>query len=137
MVAGRTMDEVGRESHGGDLLGDDPQRAFADLVDRACAAVTALDDLDRTVHCSFGDFPARAYLWQVTMFRGLRAYDIARAIGVDPTLSPELVQGLWAEIAPRAEEWRALGLFGPKVAVSESAPLHDRLLGLTGRDPRA
>ena len=27
------------------------------------------------------------------------------------------------------------GLFGPPVSVPDSAPLFDRLLGLTGRDP--
>src|SRR6516164_4131627 len=64
MLAGRTMDEVGRERHRGDLLGDDPGARFAEIVEAACAAAMALDDLDRTVHCSFGDFPARGYLWQ-------------------------------------------------------------------------
>jgi uncharacterized protein (TIGR03086 family) len=137
MLAGRTMDETGREKFDGDLLGEDPKGAFAAIVEKACAAARALDDLDRTVHCSFGDFPARAYLWQINSFRGLRAHDIADMIGVDSTLPLELVQGIWEEIAPHAEEWRAIGVFPPAVAVPENAPLQDRLLGLTGRDPRA
>jgi hypothetical protein len=58
-------------------------------------------------------------------------------IGVDPNLPDELVQGLWAEISPHAEEWRAIGVFPPAVAVPDDAPLQDRLLGLTGRDPKA
>src|SRR5581483_10385569 len=53
MLAGRTMDEVGREAYSGDLLGDDPAANFAALVGRACAAASGLDDLDRTVHTSF------------------------------------------------------------------------------------
>ncbi len=135
MVAGRTMDEVGRDAFRGDLLGDHPRRRFAELVERACAAVQALDDPDRTVHTSFGDFKAREYLWQANYFRGLRAHDIARVIGVDPALPDELVQGLWEELSPHAEEWRAIGVFPPAVPVPEHAPLLDRLLGLTGRDP--
>src|ERR1700730_16928590 len=100
MLAGRTMDEVGKEKFRGDLLGNDPKGKFAALVVKACAAARDLDDLDRTVHCSFGDFPASKYLAQITMFRGLRARDIAKVIGSDFKLSDELVQGLWDEISP-------------------------------------
>src|ERR1039457_7246864 len=56
MLAGRTMDEAGQDKFGGDLLGEDPKGRFAALVEIACAAARALDDLDRVVHLSFGDF---------------------------------------------------------------------------------
>jgi len=135
MLAGRTMDEVGKEAFQGDLLGDDPKGNFAAIVDKACAAARGLDDLNRTVHCSFGDFPAREYLWQINSFRGLRAHDIAKVIGTDTRLPAALVQGLWEELEPHAEEWRAIGVFGPKVDVAADAPLQDRLLALTGRQP--
>jgi uncharacterized protein (TIGR03086 family) len=136
MLASRTMADVGVEKFKGDLLGDQPKLNFAKLVDQACAAATALDDLDGPVHTSFGDFPARGYLWQTNMFRGLRAYDIAKVIGADLEMPADLVQGLWDEISPQAEEWRAMGLFPAAVAVADDAPLLDRLLGMTGRDPR-
>jgi hypothetical protein len=135
MLAGRTMEEVGPDTFDGDLLGDAPLARFAAIVDKACAAAQALDDLDKTVHCSFGDYPAREYFWQINGFRGLRARDIARVIGVDAGLSDELVQGLWDEISPHAEEWRTIGVFPAAVAVPADAPLLDRLLGLTGRQP--
>ena len=89
------------------------------------------------MHCSFGDFSARDYLTQTTMFRGLRARDIARVIGVEPNLPDDLVQGIWDEISPHAEEWREIGVFARAVPVPDDAPLLDRLLGLTGRDPHA
>lgn len=56
------------------------------------------------VDCSFGDFPARGYLWQTNMFRGLRAHDIAKTyrsccsedgyalIGVAPGQAQEAIQ---------------------------------------------
>jgi uncharacterized protein (TIGR03086 family) len=135
MLAGRTMDEAGRDNFKGDLLGDDPKGNFATIVEKAVAAAQALDDLERTVHCSFGDFSAREYLWQANNFRALRAHDIARAIGVEPDLPDELVEGVWDEISPHAEEWRAIGVFAPAVPVPEDSPLMDRLLGLTGRRP--
>ncbi len=137
MLAGRTMAEVGQDAFKGDLLGANPKASFAGFVDKACAAALALDDLDRTVHCSFGDFTAREYFWQINMFRGLRARDIARVTGVDPGLPEDLVQGIWEEISPHAEQWRAIGVFPAAVPVPAGAPLLDRLLGLTGRDPYA
>lgn len=135
MLAGKTMAEAGLDNFKGDLLGEEPKPRFAAIVEKACAAAASLDDLDRTVHCSFGDFPARGYLWQTNMFRGLRAHDIAKIIGVDFNLPDELVQGIWEEIRPHAEEWRAIGVFPAAVTVPDGAPLLDRLLGLTGRDP--
>ncbi|MGH2448576.1 MAG: hypothetical protein ACRDFS_08235 [Chloroflexota bacterium] len=135
MLAGKTMAEVGNDAYQGNLLGDEPRQNFGKFVDAACAAARSLDDLDRTVHCSFGDYSAREYLWQVNSFRGLRAVDIARVLGLNDRLPPELVKGLWEEISPHAEEWRAMGVFPPAVAVPEDADLQARLLGLTGRQP--
>ena len=135
MLAGHTMRQAGLEKFKGDLLGSDPHGAFTAIVEQACAAAQAFEDLDRVVHCSFGDFPAHHYFWQINQFRALRAHDIAQAIGADPTLPDELVQGIWDELAPHVEEWRAIGVFGAAIPVPEDAPLQSRLLGLTGRQP--
>jgi hypothetical protein len=137
MLAGSTMDEAGREKFDGDLLGGDPIGAFTAIVDKACAAARDFNDIERTVHLSFGDFSARHYFWQINQFRALRAHDIAKVIGADPTLPEELVEGIWEEVSPNAEEWRAIGVFPAAVVVPEDASLQDRLLGLTGRDPMA
>jgi hypothetical protein len=136
MLAGLTMREVGDDAFTGDLLADDPAASFTALVEAGCAAAEAISDLSTTVHCSFGDFTAQEYFWQITMFRGLRAYDIAQVIGCADPWTDELVAGLWDQIAPHAEEWRGIGLFPPAVPVPTSAPLRDRLLGCTGRPPR-
>ena len=137
MLAGGTIEEVGKDKFKGDLLGDDPKGNFAAIVEKAIAAARAVTDLERTVHASFGDFTTREYFYQTNMFRGLRARDIARVIGYEVTLPAELVQGIWDEIQPHAEEWRAIGVFAKAVPVPDDAPLLDRLLGLTGRDPNA
>jgi uncharacterized protein (TIGR03086 family) len=136
-LSGKTMDEVGRDKFKGDLLGDDPKARFAEVVEKACAAVSEFVDLDRVVHLSFGDFSAREYFWQINMFRGLRAYELAKVIGADVQLPDDLVRGIWDEISPHAEEWRKIGVFQKAVDVPQNAPLLERLLGLTGRDPEA
>lgn len=135
MLTGWTMEEIGVDKFAGDLLGDDPKRSFAASVERACVAARDFDDFDRIVHLSFGDYTAREYFWQINQFRGLRAHDIAEVIGVDSRLPDQLVQGLWDEVSPHAEEWRSIGVFPAAVPVSDDAPLQDRLLGLTGRAP--
>ncbi len=137
ILAGRTMAEAGKDKFDGDLLGGDPVGRFGQIVELACAAATRVSDLEATAHLSFGDYTIREYLWQINYFRGLRAHDIAKFLGLDPSLPPALVAGLWDEIHPNAEEWRTIGVFPAAVAVPEGAPLHDRLLALTGRDPAA
>jgi len=135
MLAGLSMEEAGRDKFDGDLLGEDPVRSFDAIVERACEAAGAVRDLDTVAHLSFGDYPVREYFWQINQFRALRAHDIAQVIEVDADLPPELVQGIWDELSPHVEEWRTIGVFPAAVPVSDDAPLLDRLLGLTGRQP--
>ncbi len=134
MLAGKTMDEVGKDVFKGDLLGDDPKGNYAKYNEAACAAAREFTDLDRIVHMSYGDYPAREYFWHINYFRGLRVYDLAKAIGVDATLPADLVQGLWEELSPHAEEWRKIGVFGSAVEVPMDADMQAKLLGLVGRD---
>ncbi len=138
MLAGHTMAEVGADKwKGEDLLGDDPKGNFARIVEAAVVAAQQVtpEQLQQSAHLSFGDFTIQHYFWQITQFRALRAYEFAVLIGVEPILPDRLVQGLWEQLAPIAEEWRAIGVFGPAVDVPADAPLQDRLLALTGRQP--
>jgi hypothetical protein len=135
MLAGRTMEQAGPTKFDGDLLGEAPLERFEAIVGNACTAAEAVRDYDTVAHLSFGDYTVREYFWQINSFRALRAHDLARVIDVEPALPEELVQGVWDEVSPHAEEWRGLGVYPAAVPVPEDAPLLDRLLGLTGRDP--
>ena len=126
MLAGHTMAEAGATKFDGDLLGDTPVQRFEEIVAAACDAASAVADFDAPAHLSFGDYTVREYFWQINSFRGLRAHDIARVIGVEPALPPELVQGIWDEVSPHAEEWRTIGVFSAAVPVPDDAPLLDR-----------
>jgi uncharacterized protein (TIGR03086 family) len=134
VLTGRTMAEVGDRYEG---LKTDPNVNYREWSDRAVAAAEALDNPDKIVHLSYGEFSAREYLKHVTSFRGFRAFDIARWIGADTRLPDRLVQGMWDEFVPEIEAWRAMGVFGPEIPVPEGASQQDRLLGLAGRDPSA
>lgn len=142
MMEGKTMDELGKDKFGepfsGKTLGENPKKSYAELVEKAAKAVNNLNTKtleERTVHFSYGDFPAEEALRHITIFRGMRVYDFSKAFGLSTKMDRELVQGLWEIISPRAEEWRSMGVFEAEVDVPEDAPLQDRLLGLTGRKP--
>ncbi|MBW8486115.1 TIGR03086 family metal-binding protein [Actinomadura parmotrematis] len=65
----------------------------------------------------------------------LHGWDLARATGQDAVPAPALVEVAYAGVLPIAEMARQYEAFGPEIAVPEDAPVLDRLLGATGRDP--
>ncbi|CAM4104807.1 TIGR03086 family protein [Kibdelosporangium persicum] len=135
MLAGRTMDEVGRDRYDGDLLGDDPHGNIQRFADAAMAAARKADDRDWMVHCGYGDVPAWDYFWQLNIARGLAAHDLARHIGVPSPITEELARGMYEGTAPSADMWHSFGVFRTPVAVAEDASWRDRFLALTGRRP--
>ncbi len=131
-LAGTTIAEVGdRHEH----LKTAASPEYRVHSDAAIAAAQALDDPERPVHLSYGEFPAAEYLRHATSFRGFRVFDIGRWIGAGTEMPPELVQGMWDVLSPDMEAWRAIGVYRAAVPVPDDAPLQDRLLGLSGRDP--
>jgi uncharacterized protein (TIGR03086 family) len=68
----------------------------------------------------------------------VHGWDLARATGQpfepgDPTL--HAVHGFVAQFCGPGSEQQREGLFGPEVATPPDAPLLDRVIGMTGRDP--
>lgn len=135
MLAGEKV--PGNQDFTEDYLKDDYKNAFAILTERANAAVRACseDDLDRTVHMSYADAPARSYLHDIVIQRSMAAVDIAQVAGISFTWSQEHIQAIWDVIQPSATMLREYGVFPAEVAVDDDAPLQDRLLALMGRRP--
>ncbi|WP_051579451.1 hypothetical protein [Pseudonocardia acaciae] len=139
VLAGRTIED-GNKIFPDQPLGDDLKSGWRDIADRAVADAQALDDPDKIVHLSFsggeyGEFTARDYLQQGIAYHGLQAWDLARVLKVDDTLPADLVAGMTEVLAPVADQWRELGVFGPAVSVPDDASDQDKLLALTGRQP--
>lgn len=65
----------------------------------------------------------------------VHGWDLGKAIGHRVEWDQGLLRALLEGVARTAEQGRAMGAFGPEVPVPASAPLLDRLLGLTGRVP--
>ena len=133
LLAGATVAEIG-DRFEGHILGDDPQVAWKEAAAAAIAAASK-DALDRTVHLSFGDFPGRDYLGQLTADHVIHAWDLAKGLGGDTRLDPELVEFVHAFMEPQADQWAAAGVFAARVDVPADADLQSKLLAMTGRTP--
>lgn len=132
LLEGKTIADVG-DALDGDLLGDDPAAAWDDAAAAALAAAREPGVMERTVHLSFGDFPGRYYVGQVLSDHVIHAWDLARAIGADEALDPELVRFAYDELVPQLDEARSAGAFGPRADVDEGADLQTKLLAEAGR----
>jgi uncharacterized protein (TIGR03086 family) len=131
LMAGRTVADVG-DKFDGDVLGDDPVARVALAQEAAAAAFDEPDAASRTVQLSFGATPAMDYARQMAVDSVIHSWDLARAIGADESLDPELVDYAYAEMVKSADDWRAGGAFGPEREASDQST-QAKLLALTGR----
>lgn len=132
LLEGKTIAEVG-DRFDGDQLGPDATATWTAASGAAIAAMAQPGALDGIVHVSFGDIPATEYVSQLVSDHVIHAWDLARAIGADERLDPEMVAWVHGFLAPQADGWRSAGVFGPAVEVPDDADLQTRLLALTGR----
>ncbi|MFE6925605.1 TIGR03086 family metal-binding protein [Nocardia sp. NPDC057663] len=65
----------------------------------------------------------------------VHGWDLARALGATAQWDDGLLRYAYDETAATADQGRAMGIYGPEIPVAPDAPLLDRILGLTGRDP--
>lgn len=136
LMEGSTIAEVG-DRFEGDVLGDDPKGAFDDAAAPAIAAIHAEGAMERTVHLSFGDFPGREYTMQLFADHLVHAWDLARALGVDERLDPELVAACAEWFTPMEEAYRGAGAIGPRPSIAADADDQARLLEMFGRSSGA
>jgi uncharacterized protein (TIGR03086 family) len=134
LFAGATIADVG-DRFAGDLLGTDPVASFDEAHREALDAAEAPGALDRTVHLSFGDVDGAEYAMQLAADHLIHAWDLAVAIGADPTLDAEAVGRVRAWFEPVEHLYRQAGLIGPRVALPESADPQQHLLAMFGRQP--
>jgi hypothetical protein len=89
------------------------------------------------VHHPIGDVTGSQLLGFRIGDATLHSWDLARALGIDETLEPELVESVWGQLEPISAIIGEIGVFGdgPSGTVGEDAELQLRLLDLTGRRP--
>lgn len=93
-------------------------------------------NLDAQVHLSYGTVDMEPYLRQQTSDVTIHTWDLARAINADDHLDTALVEAVWSDLSDQRDMLAESGLFEPPVEIPENSSLQDKLIALTGRDPR-
>jgi uncharacterized protein (TIGR03086 family) len=134
LLAGCTVEQVG-DRFDGDQLGDDPLHAWVLAAAAAREAWIEPGALDRTVQLSWGKVDAAEYCWQMTLDLTVHAWDLARGIGADERLDPDLAAAVLAYAEPNADSFADSGVFGPAVPVPDDADAQTKLIAMLGRTP--
>jgi uncharacterized protein (TIGR03086 family) len=134
LVEGQTIADVG-DRFDGDVLGDDPVARTDEAISGASEAFSADGALDRTVHLSFGDFSGDNYCWQLISDVTVHAWDLARGIGADDTMDPDLAEKVHDFVAPMLAQMAGSPYFAAPTKVAEDASAQAVLLAATGRQP--
>lgn len=136
LLAGETIADVG-DAYDGDVLGEDPPRAWEQAITASLLAWAAVDDESVQVQMSFGPLTRREYARQMVVDLVVHGWDLARAADLRYAPAGAAVQEALAYERPRlagGEGWP--GVFAGAVPIPEGStdPL-DEVLALTGRDP--
>jgi uncharacterized protein (TIGR03086 family) len=132
LMEGSTIAQVG-DRYEGDLLGDDPKAAWAESSTEAVAAVQADGALERIVDLSSGPTPAGEYVSQLFADHLIHAWDLARAVGADERLDPELVDACATWFAKMEPLYRSIGAIGERPETPPDADAQTVLLAAFGR----
>jgi uncharacterized protein (TIGR03086 family) len=120
----------------GDIVGDDPRRAVAAAATANIRSWQEPGALDGERTYPFGTFPAGAGLISNVGEVALHAWDLASATRQPARIDKgvaTLVLDFYQYVP--MDELRAHGVYGPEIAVSETASVQDRLLGFLSREP--
>ncbi|MFF3325297.1 TIGR03086 family metal-binding protein [Streptomyces sp. NPDC002889] len=117
------------------VLDDDWRTRLPRLLDELVAAWRAPGAWEGDTQAGGITFPA-AIAGRVALNELLvHGWDLARATGQEYAPDEASLEVSYALMAPSADDPARGGMFGPVVAVAESAPLLDRVVGLSGRRP--
>lgn len=134
---------LGRELSPAPSLTDDPLGAFR--AARADVQAILDDEATATSECDtpMGRMTLAQHVDGVpSSDLVVHGWDLAKAAGLDATIDPDEVEGMWPMVSQLPPEMYVpdhfgpgVVVFGPEVPVAETAPLQDRVLGKMGRDP--
>jgi uncharacterized protein (TIGR03086 family) len=119
-----------------EAAGSDPVTTLKSGVRSVRAAFAEPGALERTVHHPIGDIPGSRLLGMLIGDSVVHSWDLATAIGVDVGLDEQLVELVYAQYAPRAQNGAlyATGwIAAPTRPLPEGATPLEQLIHLMGR----
>jgi len=115
----------------------DAVEAFEVAREEQAAAFAEPGALQRMVNHPAMTMPGAQLLgFRLTEY-ALHGWDLAVAIGADPTLDPDVAEAVWGVLEPTIPMLTASGMFGsgPSGAVGTDASFETRVLDASGRRP--
>jgi uncharacterized protein (TIGR03086 family) len=110
-----------------------PYRAWAAARDALLEAVDHPNVLDRTIATPFGEMTVDTFLGVIMADTLTHTWDLARAVGGDECLAPDLVDAAFAVLGPLDAGLRAPGRFDAKVEAAAGDDAQTRYLKFLGR----
>ncbi len=111
----------------------DPGERWAVTVPAILSAIDPPDRLPVTDRASPPDL--ERLLPMLTLDVLVHSWDLARAVGIEPQLDPDLCLIAYRTARPNDRRLRASGMFGSAVSVAEDADPATLLVAFLGRDP--
>jgi uncharacterized protein (TIGR03086 family) len=118
-----------------EVLGDTPEVAWSEAAQAAEGAAAGIRDGEAMVNSPLGEMSKASFLRLMTIDRTVHAWDLAKAIGADMTLIPEIGQAAYEWVPVFAKQLHEAGEFGDAFSVAGDATAQERLLAITGREP--
>ena len=111
--------------------------AFEECRREMAAAFADEGAMDRMVAHPATDMPGSMLLGFRTGEYALHGWDLARAVGADDTIDPDVAAALLEILTPMSGMLAASGMFGdgPSGTLPDDASVQDRVLDLSGRRP--
>ena len=134
LLRGATPDEV-HATRSVDHVGDDAVASFDASAADVLAAFSESGALARTVHHPAGDRSGLDLLWLRVAEWTVHAWDLARAIGADEEVDPEVVDSLLSRLTDHGTGLDAGGYFEEPTVDTAATDPQRRLLALVGRSP--
>jgi uncharacterized protein (TIGR03086 family) len=119
-----------------DVIGDDPAGAHEQSVEALLKVLSEQGVMDRTFNTGVLEVPASVALQMMVVEVTVHGWDLAKAIGADTSIDPELATRLLEPAKNNEGRRRPDGNpFGPAVEVPPTASPGDRLVAYLGRTP--
>ncbi len=132
LLSGQSVADVG-DRLSGDLLGDDPVAAWDQGATDATEAVMADGAMERPVMLSRRQPSGEDYTYEVVCDLVVHAWDLARGIGSEEALDPDLIEVAFEKLVPTVEMMRQGGAVAAALTPPDGSSRQTELLALLGR----
>jgi uncharacterized protein (TIGR03086 family) len=119
------------------LAGDAPAATYRQSADALMAALRQPGALDKTIALPAGEMPGARAIMIVIGDQSIHTWDLAKALGKPFRMDEDLAKGILALLHHiLTPDRRGAGkAFAEEVPCPESAPVQERLLAFSGRQP--